>query len=158
MKTSRSVFFVIVLVMAMALIGSGSGLGRDGTMQIEGMPDDASGGRYDTQTGVFYGDVTAYEDALIRVFMNDTEIIAVVLEWHTKEDYMKATQGVTVFQNETVIRSDAMEYFGEEDEAHFSGTVRVELDDATFNGDRFVLNLETEEMQFFGSFSGEFRE
>ncbi len=127
-------------------------------MYIEGIPDDATGGRYDTQASIFYGDVTGFADGIIRVVMDETEIRAVILEWHTRDDYMKAVAGVTVLQNDVVITSDSMEYFGETDEAHFLGAVVVEMDDGRFTGQRFVLNLETEEMQFFGAFSGEFRD
>lgn len=153
---SKVLALFVVLVLAAAVL-PGVLLAREGTMFIEGVPDDASSGRYDTQNNIFYGDVREYEGARIRILMDDTEIFAVVLEWHTNDDFMKATSGVRVLQNETVITSDVMEYFGDLDEAHFLGNVVVEMDDGTFSGQRFVLNLETEEMQFFGSFSGEFR-
>lgn len=142
----------------MVLLLGGATTAREGTMHIEGIPEDASGGRYDTQASIFYGDVTAFPEAVIRVLMDDTEIRAVVLEWHTRDDYMKATSGVTVLQNDVTITSDSMEYFGESDEAHFLGNVVVEMEDGRFTGQRFILNLETEEMQFFGAFSGEFRD
>ncbi|NMB01114.1 MAG: hypothetical protein GX971_06270 [Firmicutes bacterium] len=171
-----------LLVMATGIVWAEE---KVGTLEITGVPTDQVTGRYDRQAQVFYADVTAFEDALIQVVFEEVQIIGKQMEWRTEDNYLIFSVGAKLTKDDFELTGDTIEYYGDEskleatgnvvvttedatvyanelvyneetDEALFIGQVRVIFEDGVLEGERFLMLLEKSELQFFGSFQGEF--
>lgn len=159
--------------------------GQTGTLEITGVPADTAAGRYDRQAGVFYADVAHLEGALVKVTLEEVTMVGRKMEWRTEDNYvlftneaklnkedfeltadlieyfgdekkLNAQGSVVVITDEATIYAQALEYDEETDQAIFTGQVRVVFEDGTLEGEKFLMLLEQSELQFFGSFQGEF--
>jgi len=63
---------------------------------------------------------------------------------------------VVVVTEDATVYSDTFDYDEETDQAVFIGNVRVVFEDGELTGEKFVMFLETSELQFFGAFQGLF--
>ena len=63
---------------------------------------------------------------------------------------------MVVVTEDATVYSDQLVYNEETDEAVFTGQVKVAFEDGTLEGERFVMFLEKNELQFFGAFQGLF--
>lgn len=156
-----------------------------GTLEITGVPTDVAAGRYDREAGVFSADVREIDGASITVKLEDVEITGKTMEWRTDDNYLFFTVDARLTQDDFELTADQVEYFGDDknlkaegrvvvttedatvyadhldydeetDEALFTGNVRVVFSDGVLEGERFLMLLEKSELQFFGSFQGEF--
>lgn len=186
MKRRLQVFFLVVVLFGFSG-GSLFAQENVGTLEITGVPGDVIAGRYDRDAGVFSADVRDIEGALITVNIDDVKIVGKTMEWRTDDDYLFFTVDARLTQEDFELTGDAIEYFGEAkklkskgqvvvitedstiyadeldydeetDEALFTGNVRVVFSDGVLEGQKFLMLLEKSELQFFGSFQGEFSE
>src|SRR5690554_3737210 len=156
-----------------------------GTLEITGVPAETSAGRYDRQSGVFFADVTEIEGALVHVTFEEVKLVGQKMEWRTEDNYLIFENDAKLNKDDFELTGDVVEYFGDEaklhstgnvvvvtddatiyannlvydentDEALFTGAVRVVFSDGVLEGERFLMLLEESELQFFGSFQGEF--
>lgn len=159
---------------------------QSGTLQIFGVPSDTVAGRYDPQAGTFAADVTGVADASIQVKFEEVQITGQKMEWRTKDNYLIFREAAKLTKEDFELTSQVVEYFGEEkrlvaagsvvvitedatvyadhldyneetDEALFTGQVRVVFTDGVLEGEKFLMLLSKSELQFFGSFQGEFK-
>lgn len=186
MKISRIMAFAVLSCIvamggAVALAQS-----QNGTLEIVGVPTEMVAGRYDPQEGVFFADVTAIAEASIQVKFEEVQITGQKMEWRTKDNYLLVTEKAKLYKDDFELTGDLVEYFGDEkrleakgnvivitedatiyanqliyneetDEAIFTGEVRVLFTDGVLEGEKFLMLLEKSELQFFGSFQGEFK-
>lgn len=172
-----------LLVVATAVAGAES---QVGTLEITGVPTELAAGRYDRQAGIFYADVAEIEGALIEVSFEEVQIVGKKMEWRTDDNYLIFKIGAKLTQADFELTGDIIEYYGDQknleasgsivvitedatvyanelvydeetDEALFTGQVRVVFEDGILEGERFLMLLEKSELQFFGSFQGEFQ-
>lgn len=179
-------FGIIPAVLVLVFLGGVVGVwAKSGTLELKGVPQDVSAGSYDTQSGVFYVDVTDLEEAFVIIRFEDMEIVGKELEWHTKDDYFvfrntarlekedfKVTgrileyfgekgelvvQGdVEVITEEATVHSQKLVYDEEKDEALFTEQVVVLFSEGTVQGEKFLMFVEKRKLTFFGIFQGEF--
>lgn len=181
----RFVGLMIVMALFLGGTSVAWGQGQPGTLEITGVPTDVVAGRYDRGAGVFFADVRAIAGALIKVKREDVQIVGKTMEWRTDDDYLIFTVDAKLTQDDFELTGDVVEYFGEEkklksqgnvvvttddatvyadhldyeeetDQALFTGNVKVVFSDGVLEGERFLMLLEKSELQFFGSFQGEF--
>lgn len=184
--SNKVVVLGLMLVLFCALSGVVGAESQVGTLQITGVPQDQVAGRYDRDAGVFYADVTAFADALIHVHFEEVQILGKQMEWRTEDNFLIFNVGAKLSQEDFELTADTIKYFGDEkkleavgtvqvvtedatvyaneleydeetDEALFTGQVRVIFEDGSLEGERFLMLLEKSELQFFGSFQGEFK-
>ncbi|HHY09250.1 MAG TPA: hypothetical protein GX528_01645 [Firmicutes bacterium] len=175
------VFFMVLLLAA----ANADAAGKKGTLELVGVPEDASPGRYHTESGLFFVDVTSFTDAWIKILFEDMEITGKKLEWHTKDNYFIFTEGARLEKDDFKLTSSVLEYFGEEekliaqgdvevvtedatvrsqhlvyeeetDEALFTVAVAVTFEEGTLKGEKFLMDRDANELVFFGVFQGEF--
>lgn len=181
----RKLMVVSLLVLLLAASPIWAAENESGRLEITGVPEDVTAGRYDRQAGVFSADVTAIEGALVKVIFEEVEIVGQKMEWRTDDNHLIFTTGATLTKEDFTITGDTIEYFGDEDRLHAQGSVVVTTDDATvyademvydeetdeavftgkvkvvfedgvLEGEKFVMFLEKSELQFFGAFQGLF--
>lgn len=179
--------FLILIVLFSAGKAVAWGKGQTGTLEITGVPIETTAGRYDRQSGVFVADVSEITGALISVEFEEVKIVGQQMEWRTEDNYLIFSVAAKLTKDDFELTADVVEYFGDEkklkaagnvvvvtddstvyadhldydentDEALFTGTVRVVFSDGVLEGERFLMLLEKSELQFFGSFQGEFNE
>ncbi|MGI6150043.1 MAG: hypothetical protein GX195_11460 [Firmicutes bacterium] len=185
MRKVRRCFAGVLLIILLAS-PSVLGQGRTGTLHMVGVPPDVQGGTYDAGSGVFTADVSEIADALIRVIFDDMRIEGKQLEWRTKDEHLTFTDAVKLWREDleleaewveydsaaqlltargsvkvttedAVVYADELVYSEEKDEAVFTQNVVVEFADGTVRGEKFLLQVESKIMQFFGPFQGTFQ-
>lgn len=178
------VLFVLALVI-MGASGACQAQGQRGRLEIMGVPADAATGRYNRESGVFAADVRDFAGAAIHVTFEEVRLVGQKMEWRTEDDYLIFTGGATLTKEDFTLTAETVEYFGSEkrlqavgsvivvtedatvyaqqldydeetDRAVFTGQVKVEFEDGVLEGEKFVMFLETRELQFFGAFQGLF--
>lgn len=156
-----------------------------GTLEIMGVPAEMSAGRYDSQSGVFSADVRDIPEAVIQVKVDEVTMTGQKMEWRTKDSYLIMSAGAKLVKTDFELTGDVVEYFGDDkklksdgnvvvitedatvyadhlvydektDEALFTGKVKVVFEDGILEGEKFMMLLEKSELQFFGTFQGEF--
>lgn len=161
------------------------GASQTGTLELKNVPDTVQAGRYDSKSGIFSADLSEVPDAYVQITFEDMVLRGKVLHWNTEDDYMRlekdaeltkddfdltadqieyfgdiekliATGNVVAVAEDATIEAELMEYYETTDEAHFLRNVLVKMDDGSFRGERFVMYVELEKMEFFGPFTGEF--
>ena len=176
---------LVALLLLWALAYPGWAEEKTGRLELVGVSDDAMTGRYETTTGIFHADVTDTPNAYVQLEFDDIVITSRVLEWFTKDDYLIASIDATLTSDDLDLTSDRIEYYSEEerliatgsvvvitddgritsdeltyyeqeDKAIFVGNVVAEMTDGTFYGEKLVFYIDTEDMEFFGPFRGEF--
>lgn len=183
----RLVGLVMVVFLFIMGVSVAWGQNRVGTLEITGVPSDISTGRYHRDTGVFAADVSAIDGALIKMNMEEVQIVGKAMEWRTEDNYLIFRVEAHLVQEDFELTGDVIEYFSEDkklrsegnvvaitkdatvyadhleydeetDEAVFTGNVKVVFSDGVLEGEKFLMLLEKSELQFFGTFQGEFTE
>lgn len=186
MSRKLAALFMLAAV-ALGSCGAVGAQSQVGTLEITGVPPEMSAGRYDRQAGVFFADVREIPGALITVKLEDVEVVGKTLEWRTDDNYLIMTVDARLTKEDFTLSGDVVEYFGETkrlvseghvevvtedatvsadhldydeetDQALFTGQVKVVFSDGVLSGERFLMLLEQSELQFFGSFQGEFKD
>lgn len=157
-----------------------------GYVDIIGVPSDQVAGEYDLKTEIFAADVSEFEGAYVQITYDDLVITGKMVTWYRGNDYLVVIGDARVVQDDLVLTSDKIEYYGDREElvatnnveaitedavvtsqlleynrgadrAEFKQNVIVEVTDGRLYGEHFVMLIEAEEMQFIGSFTGEFQ-
>lgn len=144
---SRKSWLKVAAVFLILMLGSGAE-SKTGTLELIGVPQDASPGHYHTESGLFFVDVTAFEDALIKILFEDMEIIGKKLEWHTKDNYFIFTETARLEKDDFKLTSSVLEYFSEEERLEAKGDVEVITEDATVRSQHLVYEEETDQALF----------
>lgn len=181
----KRLFLFVTSLLVVVLAGGVMAKEKTGTLELIGVPSNIQGGWYDSNSGIFFVDVTEIDGAFVRVSYEKMQITGEKLEWHTKDDYFILTEGAKLEKDDFVLESKTLEYYGNEeklvatgdvvattedaavrsqtlvyleetDEALFTGDVIVEITDGRLEGQRFLMFVEKKEMQFFGPFQGQF--
>ena len=181
----RFLRLLMLMALILVGTGATSGQSQVGTLEITGVPPELSAGRYDRQAGVFSADVREIAGALITVKLEDVQVMGKTLEWRTENNYLivtaearlikedfeltadfieysgddkklKSNGNVVVTTKEATVYADDLDYDEETDQAIFAGGVKVVFSDGVLQGERFLMLMEQSELQFFGSFQGEF--
>jgi len=178
---------MLAVVLALAGAGVAWSQSQPGTLEITGVPTDVVAGRYDREAKTFFADVREISSALITVKLDDVQIVGKTMEGRTDDEYLLLTVDVYLKRDDFELTGDVVEYFGtekrlkaqgnvvvqtedatvyaddldyneESDEALFTGNVKVVFTDGVLEGQRFLMLMEKSELQFFGSFQGEFND
>lgn len=186
MNKKTPISIIIILVIFFSVLGFALAENEKGTLEIIGVPNDVVAGRYDSDEGIFYADVTGVPDALIKVDFNEVLIFGYEMELNTKNNYAFFTNDARLEKDDFELTAKTIEYFGDDkillakdnvlvvtedasvyadhlkyneddDEALFTGNVRVIFEDGEMEGEKFLMFLEKSELQFYGSFQGEFK-
>lgn len=186
MNKKTSIYLIVISVIIFSTLGIALAENEKGTLEIIGVPSDVVAGRYDSDQGIFYADIKGIPDALIKVDFNEVLIFGYEMELNTKNNYALFTNNARLEKDDFELSAQTIEYFGddkilfaknevlvvtedatiyadhleyneEEDEALFTGNVRVIFEDGEVEGEKFLMLLEKSELQFYGSFQGEFK-
>lgn len=157
-----------------------------GYIEIIGVPDEIIAGKYDPKTGIFEADLREITGAYVKITYDEIVITGKMVTWYRSDDYLVVTDEARVVQDDLILTSDQIEYYSEleelvatnnvqvttddavvtsqfleysrhADRAEFKQDVVVDVTDGKLYGQHFVMLVEAEEMQFIGSFTGEFQ-
>src|SRR5690625_3557238 len=108
----------LVLLILLVLLGVGiTHVGAEsqvGTLEITGVPQEVTAGRYDRQMGLFYADVSEIDGALIQVSFEEVQIVGQQMEWRTEDNYVTFGKRAKLTKDDFELTGDTVEYYGDQ--------------------------------------------
>ena len=110
----KRLFLFVTSLLVVVLAGGVMAKEKTGTLELIGVPSNIQGGWYDSNSGIFFVDVTEIDGAFVRLSYEKCRSRGEVRMAY-KDDYFIFTEGAKLEKDDFVLESKTLEYYGNEE-------------------------------------------